>query len=472
MKIKNISHFIMMGDSLSDRGTMNHRYLFYFIPMSILSGLAGHSPRGRFTNGYAWSDHIATMLANQFMINELKEKLGMDSGDIADAIIAKDARVMALIRNDYSLDDDGFIQFEGRDFVRSYDEGGLTAHDYSWTLSKSLGRFFSRIILSTLTQKREELLAYDRENPSTKAHKAETLIIEWSGANDLITVNAGPSAIEVDRAVEARIANVRKLVRNGYQNFILFNLPDLSLTPRYQNKTGPTADREREEAHRYSNYFNSQLATEVARLQSHYPQCSIQVFDISSIFDEVHENPEAYGFETAKRKQPFQESADFVLNGDNTSPAKGYMFWDDVHPTADLHALLAERFYRKFRFQYNFKEPASTTDEEFVEQSKFDLSEDDLRAAFITRYRERLVKDQQSFFGHFKHAGFDYRNASLEEILTHALYEGGERTRKVIIDLQWIDKQGHFNLNSPVLREAFERMVVRSQLETQVMEND
>ena len=51
---KKITQLIIMGDSLSDRGTLNQRKLFGLIPMSYLSGLSSKSPRGRFTNGFLW----------------------------------------------------------------------------------------------------------------------------------------------------------------------------------------------------------------------------------------------------------------------------------------------------------------------------------------------------------------------------------------------------------------------------------
>ena len=38
-----ISHFITIGDSLSDRGTLFNRFLLNCIPMSKLSGLLGRS---------------------------------------------------------------------------------------------------------------------------------------------------------------------------------------------------------------------------------------------------------------------------------------------------------------------------------------------------------------------------------------------------------------------------------------------
>jgi hypothetical protein len=33
-----------------------------------------------------------------------------------------------------------------------------------------------------------------------------------------------------------------------------------------------------------------------------------------------------------------------VLTSFNAGPASGYLFWDDVHPTAAAHVLLADQF--------------------------------------------------------------------------------------------------------------------------------
>lgn len=353
-----ISHIVMMGDSLSDRGTLDRRKLFGFIPLDKISGLEGRSPVGRFTNGYAWSDHLGAMFANEFTIRSFKKKRNFpDVTDISDAIITHDRQVKDRVDNAYSLDNDLSISYRNRNFIRSYDEGGLTAHDYSWVLSNSITRFFTRLIVSHLAVKRNDLLAYDRKYKIAKKHKAETLIIEWSGANDLITVNARPSQEEVDKAIKDRIENVTLLIQNGYRHFVLFNLPDLSLTPRYQQKSL----EERENAKKWSDYFNEQLAQACEELvkKNQESNCTIEVFDINSEFKRIYNYPEEYDFEKAKLNQPYLKSRDFKIKKDGTSPAKGYMFWDDVHPTADTHVKLAEEFFNQYRDQYNFLAPDS-----------------------------------------------------------------------------------------------------------------
>ena len=137
IKIKNL---IMMGDSLSDRGTVNKTLLFGCIPMSYLTGLEGHSPEGRFTNGLVWSDHVSAEIASDFTIHRLQKKWHLDDTDISDAVINGDRRVLKAIRESYTLDDDKFINYNGKLWVRSYCAGGLTSHDYSWNLSTSIAK--------------------------------------------------------------------------------------------------------------------------------------------------------------------------------------------------------------------------------------------------------------------------------------------------------------------------------------------
>lgn len=447
---KKISHMVMMGDSLSDRRTADKRLLFGCIPMSLLSGLSGTSPMGRFTNGYVWSDVISAMFASDFIIKDLRTKYKYTNDDIADAVVAKDRKVMDSLRYDYNLNNDRFVHFEGKDFIRSYSEGGLSAYNYAWKLSSSIVRFFTRLILSTLESKRVKMLDYDKEHQLSKRHKAQTLVVEWSGANDLVTVNARPSLLEVDRAVKERIKNIEVLIKNGYRNFVLFNLPDLSLTPRFQNMTGEEGEKERQNAKDCVLYFNQELDKACQKLQTLYPHFTVDVFDINTIFTDVHSNPKAYRLDPEKLKQPYTTSVDFKILPNGTSPAKGYMFWDDIHPTADVHALLANKFYEKYNRKYVISEP----EDESVKEAEINIGEAELKRAFCACYREKLTKDRQSFFGHLRKSKIDYPNASLEDIMLHALSKEGTRTREVITKLQWIDAEGKLNVNIPALRTA------------------
>ncbi len=480
MKPTRISHLVLMGDSLSDRGTMDHRHLLGFIPMDGLSGLKAKSTRGRFTNGFTWSDDVFVDFANEFGIRQLEhrkvpqrqselvdallladpalsQKPRRDDTDVADAVIDGDLEVKSVVETSYTLDNNLRFDYEGQPLARSFAEGGLTAHNYAWSFINSISLFFSRLILSTLDKKRNELLADDRARETTSAAKAKTLVVEWSGANDLITVNKRPSHDAVEKAVQARIKNVKELMRNGYKHFVLFNLPDLGLTPRYQSKGG----EEQRNASECSQYFNQRLAEECSKLAYENPMHSIEVFDVSSTFSDIYNHPEDHGFDSEKQRQPYTSSDEFIRTREHTSPAPGYMFWDDVHPTAHMHALLADAFYQKYKVEYNFTQPKV----EAQEKIKLSLNKTELVAAFRAAYKGKLDADKRGYFGFFRRSNMPYHSADLETILKHALYNGGHRSLQVLQELGWLDAKKNLIPDCFALEKAL--AVVKAEHEQQ-----
>ncbi len=350
---------------------MDRRKLFGFIPMDYLSGLKGKSPRGRFTNGFLWGDFVAATTVEQLEILRARRngKLpdsGRGNADLADALLTNDHGFKRRNENAFSLNDDLHVLYEGHRLARFYCEGGLTAHDYSEEFTLDLGKEGARQIVSNLGAKRQSLLDDDKKYKITQAEKVDTLIVEWSGANDLITVNEKPTMKEADRAVDARIENIEKLIAQGYRQFVLFNLPDLSLTPRYARKGGD----EQKNARLLSLYFNEQLAKRCQHLKEKYvklnPPIFLDVFDVCTLLQEAYDDPKKYGFDKDKLTTPFTESEAFkkeqndpVDTQKHISPAKGYMFWDDVHPTAYMHAYLAETFEQQYEDKLRIEPPAS-----------------------------------------------------------------------------------------------------------------
>lgn len=390
------------------------------------------------------------------------------NADISDSIIYKQHGVKQIVENAYSLRNNLAVKYKEADFVRYYSEGGLSAHDYSWNFTTSISLFLKRIILSKLHVMREKLLSYDKEHKLSDAYKAETLIIEWSGANDLITVNIRATQREVDLAIKARVANVEQLIKNGYRHFVLFNLPDLSLTPRYQNMS----QFERENAKKYSDYFNRELRKACEILSKIYTHTSVKVFDINKLFHEIYHNPEKYRIDPNKLKSSYIKSKEFKINPNKTSPAKGYMFWDDIHPTADIHAFLAEAFIRACKKYYHFTTPTIPQPKRYLNPAKepLKISEADLKESFITKYQQTLRTDTLGFFGSKRRSGIDPYKATLEQILEHALYEKGHRTKRIITDLQWIDETGKMKLNIPVLMKARKALDTRRANSTQELQ--
>ena len=350
---RDISHIIVIGDSLSDRGTLYEKKLFGFLSLNFFSGLQGRSTEGSFANGFVWSDNIISSLANEFTIQKIKKERMVNNSDIADAVVNGDFYLNKSFRKYYDLQNDEAAKYRGETFFRSYAEGGLTDYNYAGWPSMNVGRFFSRLILPTLAEKRVKINAYDHLHNVTQTMKSETLILEWTGANDLITVNAKPSKSEVDRAVKERIQNAEKLIASGYKNFIMINMPDLSLTPRYQTEKL----KDNAIAKKYSDYFNQKLSKGCAKLRSTYPDCKIDIFDVSSLFTQLYNDPETYGFEKDKLTKSYVDTKDFKIQKNGTSPSTGYMFWNDVHPSSDVHALLSDAILDLIHKEYTTISP-------------------------------------------------------------------------------------------------------------------
>lgn len=477
-----VSRVVSMGDSLSDRDTLAKRYLFGVISLGWLTGLNAHSPLGRFTNGLVWTDYFSSMLAEDFLIHKESDKdasahqtVDFDAADeaddiltgdhknhripkdklepseIGDAILDLDPRIKGLLAHNYFLNDDRAIRYEGQEFVRTYDEGGLTAHDYSWSLSASPTLLAIRRIVSHLSLKREQLLADDQKHEITMTQKARSLVMELSGANDLFEANARPSREAADLAVKARVRNAELLMKNGYRNFALFNLPDLSLTPYFQAK----CKEDQENARTCSAYFNEKLKAEIESLRELYPFCTFEVFDLSSKFTDIYDHPENYRIDPAKQKIPYITSKDFKIEANHTSPAPGYMFWDIVHPTTAVHDTLARWAYEEVSKKFKFSAPSPLTKNEPI----LFVSETALCAAFKKKYNIEREQQRHGYFAMFVSKTPELqKEMTLKEILNRALYKNDQFVRHILIDLQWIDAAGKIKLNIPLLQGAKEAL--------------
>ena len=261
----------------------------------------------------------------------LQARVKESSDDLSDQLIT-DPRYSKYVQEYYSLDNGRTAQYNGRNFFANYSQGGATSYDYSWKgiflslLSPftSIKLFFTRLIVSNLSKQVEQLLEDNEKQEVSTEQKEKTLITVFSGANDLITVNSEPSEDAANLAVQASIDNIEKLIKQGYRNFVLCNLPDLSLTPRYQNKS----PEEREHAQKISQYFNTQLKEKYEKLKDKYPESSMDLFDINAVFSKVYVDVRDHGekseyakyFDPKKLKEPYKDSPDYRMTpGENLS---------------------------------------------------------------------------------------------------------------------------------------------------------
>ncbi|OGT43068.1 MAG: hypothetical protein A3F13_06405 [Gammaproteobacteria bacterium RIFCSPHIGHO2_12_FULL_40_19] len=398
-----IEDIVVVGDSLSDRGAMGARMLMGVIPMELLSGLSSKSPAHRFTNGLVWTDYFASMFAEDSGFKQL------------------------------NLDDPTRVTTStGETLVRTFCEGGATSHDYSTRMTMNIVQMGTQQILNTLDVLRGRLFADDDSIGTTKNNKEKTLVVEWSGANDLLTINSDPTIEAAEDAILARVFNIDQMITKSYRHFALMALPDLSLVPRFQAKP----IREQNIIRKVVEGFNERLIEEVKKLELKHPECTFLIHDTNPLFKGIFENPAQYQLEEEKRTCSFVDSRDFI----DAAPATGYMFWDDVHPTTRVHQVLAKDFYDVVKAKYLLHAPRETLIQIYKEQ-----------------YGARFEADKSKCGGFFRRSKIAYQEAALtvEGILRHALIEGGDRTRDVLIKLGWIDKQNNLASKNSSISEAF-----------------
>ncbi|KTC84271.1 SGNH/GDSL hydrolase family protein [Legionella drozanskii] len=321
-----IKHKVVFGDSLSDRGLLGLEELLAFG-----GGLTGESPRWRFANGFGWVDLVAAFGMADFTINEVKaqrkellarlDELRENEQNRDQIIQIKKIRknVAQLDDNDlqelfnkfrqaFNLDNPRAILYHGERYLRTYAIGGATAAQWELNFDELVdepSEDISRLLLANLKQQRKQLFEDDHHYRVTREEKKETLVVDLSGANDLITVNDRPTTEIADKAIKAKIENIEKLIEKGYRNFVLFNLPDFSLTPRFQN----SSEEERNNAHVVTEYFNEKLSRKVEELKTRYDEdCFFDVFDANAIFIDAYQHPEKYGFDPELKKEYFTES--------------------------------------------------------------------------------------------------------------------------------------------------------------------
>ena len=153
----------------------------------------------------------------------------------------------------------------------------------------------------------------------------ETLFAVWVGAMNFLY---GGAQDQID-AVPDILESLDLLARAGAVHILVAGLPDLGATPR---RIGSGEDRRmgRDQAIN----FNTQLVSGLAIFEKKHPTAKIYYVDVFDLFTRIQAQPEDFGFVNAEDANP-EIGIDFENNG-------GYLFWDDIHPSTQAHARVAD----------------------------------------------------------------------------------------------------------------------------------
>ncbi|OAI13428.1 hypothetical protein A1359_12390 [Methylomonas lenta] len=154
----------------------------------------------------------------------------------------------------------------------------------------------------------------------------DALHVVWGGANDFLTQDSPQLAAK-------NIAGyVNVLARRGADYILVPNIPNLGMTPFVQLQGADAISA----AEGFSVGFNSELALQLSGMAALFPATHIAQFDTFGFFNNIAQDPAAYGFTNIT-------DACVSLLSVCTDPA-AHVFWDDFHPTTQIHALVAAGF--------------------------------------------------------------------------------------------------------------------------------
>jgi phospholipase/lecithinase/hemolysin len=181
---------------------------------------------------------------------------------------------------------------------------------------------------------------------SSRTASANVLFLILTGANDL---NGGQT--NVNAPVSSLSTSINRLVTAGARQFLVLNLPPLGDTPQHN---GSASTRDQYDAR--SQQFNTALANMLDGVRSANPSVTISELDVFSFFNRVLADPQLFGFVnvTSSAAPGLQPGATSYNTSQIAANANQYLFWDDLHPTAAAHAVLAQRALDLFRLPGDF----------------------------------------------------------------------------------------------------------------------
>ncbi|TWT97020.1 Secreted effector protein SseJ [Botrimarina colliarenosi] len=185
---------------------------------------------------------------------------------------------------------------------------------------------FEGLFLNSLVEQVDDYL--DRLEGMTP--DPQTLFVVFIGANDFI--RGGQTNVTIPANVVQ--TQLGRLINAGASQFLGINLPLLGLTPQYN--TDPAVSQTFSNR---SRSYNAALEGVYEGVESGNPGVTIHRLDVASLFSGFLEDAASLGF--VNTTQAGRDASGGSLDG-----APGYVFWDGVHPTRELHALLGEAAIR------------------------------------------------------------------------------------------------------------------------------
>jgi outer membrane lipase/esterase len=158
-------------------------------------------------------------------------------------------------------------------------------------------------------------------------HSGPALYIVWGGANDVFAAMEQPDPLtKLNEAAASLQGIVADLIAHGASDLLVPNLPDVGITPEVRAKGVKAV----EEARQLTEHLNLAVERRLKTLRSSTTRYRIYRLDVAAMARQALSDPESFGL--TDTSTPCRESG----------RCRNHLFWDQIHPTTDAHARLAE----------------------------------------------------------------------------------------------------------------------------------
>jgi phospholipase/lecithinase/hemolysin len=197
----------------------------------------------------------------------------------------------------------------------------------------------------------EQVAAY---SAFVKGHAdSDALYVVMIGGNDVRNAalnGTGDSAVEdgataVANGVAAELAAISTLAGEGAKHFLVVDVPNVGLIPEF-SEDGPADVAEN--ATTFSQLYNTELAAGVRALEPTLaPGSTLTDFDLYDYNAGLLADAASLGFTNTTdpcfTNTPASAEATTACGPDGAN-VDSFLYWDDIHPTAPVHALWAKGF--------------------------------------------------------------------------------------------------------------------------------
>ncbi len=231
----------------------------------------------------------------------------------------------------------------------------------------------------------EEIDDYLMPYHSSPKNRADTLFVIMMGANDYDSEKIQDVNSLTDDVVNKLNVDIKKLINNGAQHFLILDVPDLSKTPRILKD--PTQSSRLASV---SRLHHDKLMHSLDVLKSQYPNLTFNFISIYEFFNDLITNLDKYNqkynthltdattscwtgdytlkyadedklnsvLQNLKPKQDIHAMTQYILNSPSLAEAYKvgrlqalgvlpctnpdmHIFWDEIHPTTVVHRIFA-----------------------------------------------------------------------------------------------------------------------------------